>query len=118
MNQDEKLNITLLHSRFLPEHRARKEAFLKKTFAENWQNDDICYVLISTQVIEVGINITCEVMHTQLCPMNSLLQRAEVVLDFQDEQGKVFIYRTVEVTKAYAALVEADVKFRNRRIYR
>jgi len=94
------LNITLLHSRFLPEHRSQKETFLKETFAENWQGNGTCHILISTQVIEAGINITCQVMHTQLCPMNSLLQRAGRCARFQNEQGEVFIYRTVQTSAA------------------
>ncbi|MBD2629613.1 CRISPR-associated helicase Cas3' [Trichormus variabilis] len=110
LNHDETLNITLLHSRFLPEHRAQKETFLKEIFAENWQDDGTCYVLISTQVIEAGINITCQVMHTQLCPMNSLLQRAGRCARFQDEQGQVLVYRTIEVNQTYTALAEADLE--------
>ena len=48
---DFELNITLLHSRFLPEHRAAKESFLKEAFAQNWKLYDTgaCEVLISTQ---------------------------------------------------------------------
>lgn len=109
INYQGTLNITLLHSRFLPEHRAQKEAFLKETFAENWQDDGTCYILISTQVIEAGINITCQVMHTQLCPMNSLLQRAGRCARFLDEQGTVCVYRTVEVNQTYAAITAADL---------
>ncbi|MGM3309673.1 CRISPR-associated helicase Cas3' [Anabaena sp. WFMT] len=110
LNHDETLNLTLLHSRFLPEHRAQKETFLKETFAENWQDDGTCYVLISTQVIEAGINITCQVMHSQLCPMNSLLQRAGRCARFQDEEGQVLVYRTIEVNQAYSTLAEADIE--------
>ncbi|GAX38413.1 CRISPR-associated helicase Cas3' [Nodularia sp. NIES-3585] len=109
LNHQDTFNITLLHSRFLPEHRAQKETFLKETFAENWQDDGTCYVLISTQVIEAGINITCQVMHSQLCPMNSLLQRAGRCARFLDEHGTVCIYRTVEVNQTYAAITTADL---------
>lgn len=110
LNLEYELNITLLHARFLPEHRAQKETFLKKTFAQNWQqnHEDICQVLISTQVIEAGINITCEVMHTQLCPMNSLLQRAGRCARFQGEQGEVFVYQSVEVNQVNLKLAEVD----------
>lgn len=71
--QNGKLKITLLHSRFLPEDRAKKETYLKEKFAQAWRehDDGTCQVLISTQVIEAGMNITYEVMHTYLCPMNS-----------------------------------------------
>lgn len=110
LNQDFELNITLLHARFLPLHRAQKETFLKEKFAQDWrqQDDGSWQVLISTQVIEAGINITCEAMHVQLCPMNSLLQRAGRCARFQGEQGEVFVYCSVEVNKATTELADAD----------
>ncbi|HLP89879.1 MAG TPA: CRISPR-associated helicase Cas3' [Nostocaceae cyanobacterium] len=110
LNKEDTLQIILLHSRFLPEHRAEKETFLKEKFAQNWQDDGICYVLISTQVIEAGINITCQSMHIQLCPMNSLLQRAGRCARFRGEQGNVFVYRTVEVNQTSAEIAAADLE--------
>jgi hypothetical protein len=112
LNQDWQLNITLLHARFLPEHRAAKENRLKDIFAQNWHttNDTICEVLISTQVIEAGINITCQVLHSQLCPMNSLLQRAGRCARFPGEMGEVFVYRSVEVNLENQELAETDLE--------
>ncbi|MBW4670058.1 MAG: CRISPR-associated helicase Cas3 [Cyanomargarita calcarea GSE-NOS-MK-12-04C] len=111
LNQDWELNITLLHARFLPEHRAVKENNLKDIFAQNWHNtnDATCQVLISTQVIEAGINITCEVLHSQLCPMNSLLQRAGRCARFPGEMGEVFVYRSVEVNQENREFAETDL---------
>lgn len=93
------VEVTLLHSRFLPEDRKVKEASLQTIFAEGWQekDDSTCQVLISTQVIEAGINITSEVMHTQLCSMNALLQRAGRCARFWGETGQVFVYRELHV---------------------
>ncbi len=112
LNQDGELTITLLHSRFLPEDRAKKEAYLKETFAQNWQQheDNTCHVLISTQVIEAGLNITCEVMHTHLCPINSLLQRAGRCARFQGERGEVYVYLSFQVNPVNAQLAEADLE--------
>lgn len=110
LNYDQTLNITLLHSRFLPEHRADKETNLKQIFAQNWQDDGTCYVLIATQVIEAGINITCQVMHTQLCPMNSLLQRAGRCARFRGEQGQVLVYPWVEVNQSSSAIANIDLE--------
>ena len=112
LNSDGKLIVTLLHSRFLPEDRAKKEAYLKETFAQNWQQqeDNTCHVLISTQVIEAGLNITCEVMYTHLCPMNSLLQRAGRCARFRGEQGEVYIYRSFKVNPVNAELTESDLE--------
>lgn len=84
--------LTLLHSRFLPEDRERKEAYLAKTFARDWRETGRCEVLISTQAIEAGIDITCEAMHVHLCPMNSLLQRAGRCARYRGEVGEVFVY--------------------------
>jgi len=107
---ENQLKITLLHARFKPEDRAKKESSLEQLFGKKWKekNDGICQVLISTQVIEAGINITCEVMHTQLAPMNSLLQRAGRCARFRDEQGKVFIYKSIEITQDNSELSEKD----------
>ncbi|MFN6569876.1 CRISPR-associated helicase Cas3' [Dendronalium sp. ChiSLP03b] len=110
LNHNERLHVTLLHSRFLSEHRAQKETNLKAIFAQDWKDDGDCYVLISTQVIEAGINITCQVMHTQLCPMNSLLQRAGRCARFRGERGEVFIYPTVEVNPASTVIAIADLE--------
>jgi CRISPR-associated endonuclease/helicase Cas3 len=112
LNQNYELNITLLHARFLPEHRAIKENNLKYIFAQHWQNTNntTCEVLISTQVIEAGINITCQVLHSQLCPMNSLLQRAGRCARFPEERGEVFVYRSVEVNRENHELAETDLE--------
>ncbi|MCP6760108.1 MAG: CRISPR-associated helicase Cas3' [Fischerella sp. CENA71] len=111
LNHECELSITLLHARFLPEHRAKKEKYLTDIFAENWRdnNDNTCQVLIATQVIEAGINITCEVLHTQLCPMNSLLQRAGRCARFSGESGEVFVYRKMEVNQENQELANTDL---------
>ncbi|NJM60709.1 MAG: CRISPR-associated helicase Cas3' [Oscillatoriales cyanobacterium RU_3_3] len=102
------LEITLLHSRFLPEDRARKETYLQATFAENWLDDGKCRVLIATQVIEVGLNITCEVMHSHLCPMNSLLQRAGRCARFSGEIGEILVYRSFQLSQLESELETSD----------
>ncbi len=105
------LNITLLHSRFLAEHRAQKEAYLRDKFAQNWQQQDdkTCEVLISTQVIEAGINITCQVLYSQLSPMNSLLQRAGRCARFPGEMGEVLVYKSVEFDRENQELANTDL---------
>ncbi len=95
--ENEDIVITLLHSRFLPGDVKEKEEFLQEKFEENWEDDGKCYVLISTQVIEVGINITSQVMHVQLCPMSSLMQRAGRCARFQKETEEMRVYYDVEI---------------------
>ncbi|MGB3264026.1 MAG: helicase-related protein [Microcoleus sp.] len=102
------LEITLLHSRFLPADRANKETYLQAAFCENWLNEGICQVLIATQVIEAGLNITCQVMHSHLCPMNSLLQRAGRCARFAGETGEVCVYRSFQLLQIDSELSTAD----------
>jgi CRISPR-associated endonuclease/helicase Cas3 len=106
----EGVEITLLHSRFLPVDRKQKETQLQEVFAEGWKtrDDGICQVLISTQVVEAGINITSEVLHTQLCPMNSLLQRAGRCARFRGESGRVKVYRQIAVGEERLALAISE----------
>jgi CRISPR-associated endonuclease/helicase Cas3 len=63
----------LLHSRFFKPDRADKEgqlgALLGKTASGR-------AVLVATQVIEAGIDISCDDLHTELCPTNALVRRA------------------------------------------
>lgn len=108
LNQDNTLTITLLHSRFLPEHRAQKEAEIQAKFSKNWLENGQCHVLISTQVIEAGLNITCEVMHTELCPMNSLLQRAGRCARFPEEEGEVYVYWQILINPEHQELSQQD----------
>ena len=49
-------------------------------------------ILISTQVIEVGLDITCDTLHTEISPINSLLQRAGRCARFENEKGEIFVY--------------------------
>ncbi|OKH35679.1 CRISPR-associated helicase Cas3' [[Phormidium ambiguum] IAM M-71] len=108
LNCEGKLKITLLHSRFLPEHRAQKEADIKTLFSEQWQADSYCHILIATQVIEAGLNITCEIMHAELCPMNSLLQRAGRCARFKGEKGEVCVYWSIQINPENGELGERD----------
>jgi CRISPR-associated endonuclease/helicase Cas3 len=85
-----------LHSRFFDEQRKEKEQRLKELFKKGSQSDAI---LISTQVIEAGMDISCEVMHTEISPINSFLQRAGRCARFSGETGEIFIYDIFELSE-------------------
>ena len=61
--------ILLLHSRFRPRERAATMARLRKT------TPDPGRVVISTQVLEAGVDLDADVLVTELCPWPSLVQR-------------------------------------------
>ena len=81
--------IRLLHARFFKQDRQSKESELQDLLGPRAKGPAI---LIATQVIEAGIDISCDHLHTELCPMNSLVQRAGRCARFPHETGIVHVY--------------------------
>lgn len=81
--------VELIHSQFFPSDRAEKERQLEQWMGKGSREN---IILVATQAIEVGINISCENLHTELCPANSLLQRAGRCARFEGETGTVYVY--------------------------
>ena len=55
-------------------------------------------ILVATQVIEVGLDISCENLHTELAPASAILQRAGRCARFENESGMVRIYHVPSKT--------------------
>lgn len=66
--------IILAHSRFTRDDRRIIEYKLSKLFGKN--ADPKPAILVTTQVAEAGLNISAPLVITELCPMDSLIQRA------------------------------------------
>ena len=81
--------LILLHSRFFKNDRRAKEEKLKHLFGQGSKGSTI---LIATQVVEAGLDISCEHLHSELCPMNALVQRAGRCARFPHEEGTVHVY--------------------------
>ncbi|MBS2039587.1 CRISPR-associated helicase Cas3' [bacterium] len=64
--------LILLHSRFRPEDRARKELRLEAV-QKNVPADGV--ILVSTQVVEAGVDLSARYLLTELCPYSSFVQR-------------------------------------------
>jgi CRISPR-associated endonuclease/helicase Cas3 len=88
--------IILLHSRFLPEHRNRKEERIREWLAKDPSKRRRA-ILVATQVIEVGLDVTCEHLHTEIAPAAAIIQRAGRCARFPGESGTVHIYDVPEV---------------------
>lgn len=94
-----------LHSRFFDAHRKEKETRLKELFGKGTSTNAI---LISTQVIEAGMDISCEVMHTEISPINSFLQRVGRCARFENERGKIFIYDIFDIDERLKIEIQSD----------
>ena len=86
--------IRLLHSRFTPEHRKQKEEEIRREFGKEAQDRTIgSLILVATQVVEVGLDITCDRLHTEIAPANAVFQRAGRCARYPGEVGHVHIYQ-------------------------
>lgn len=65
----------LLHSRFLPDDRLDKERWVTDHFGRDAVSKEKA-LLIATQVVEVGLDISCDCLLTELAPVDALIQRA------------------------------------------
>ena len=80
-------NIICLHSRFFNKDRKRKEERLKHLFGKKADKEEQA-ILIATQVIEAGMDLSCDVMHTEVSSIYSFLQRAGRCARFEMEKEK------------------------------
>ncbi|RAQ94362.1 CRISPR-associated helicase Cas3' [Thermogemmatispora tikiterensis] len=98
--QERGLNIRLqlLHSRFSDEDRRRQGEELQRLLGPAaWDEESGRYqgenvIVVATQVVEVGLDISVETLHSELSPANSLIQRAGRCARFPRQQGQVFVY--------------------------
>ena len=103
----DKTNIICLHSRFFDEDRKKKEGELKRLFGKDNSENAI---LISTQVIEAGMDISCDMMHVEISPINSFLQRAGRCARWEDQFGEINVYDILEVEERERLEIETSDK--------
>lgn len=79
-----------LHSRFFDSDRKKIEGLVKNYFGRDSFEEDV--ILVSTQVIEAGMDISCDTLFTEISPINSFLQRAGRCARFAYEYGEIHVY--------------------------
>jgi CRISPR-associated endonuclease/helicase Cas3 len=102
----------LLHSRFLPGDRDVKENWVTQHFGRNAQPDTKA-LLIATQVVEVGLDISADLLLTEVAPVDALVQRAGRVARWGGN-GNVRVYDVASSAPYSAGLVEATKKVMQR----
>jgi CRISPR-associated endonuclease/helicase Cas3 len=89
--------IRLLHSRFLRQDRDAAEEWLRREFGKDDKSHGVgSAILVATQVVEVGLDITSQALHTELAPAASVVQRAGRCARYEGEEGDVYVYRLLE----------------------
>jgi CRISPR-associated endonuclease/helicase Cas3 len=101
------IEVKLLHSRLTAEDRhSRSERVMQELgqAPKEWSADGTRYgwkdgvyhgknlIVIATQVVEVGLDISVQTLHTEIAPANSLIQRAGRCARFANQEGRVIVY--------------------------
>lgn len=73
-------NMVLYHSRFIHKHRVKKEEEIREKVKQS-----PC-ILVTTQVIEISLDISCDVMYTTIAPPDAIGQRGGRI----NRSGKFF----------------------------
>ncbi len=96
------IDVVLLHSRFTEQRREKVAKDVERELGPapkdkscGWENGNYYgrnIIVVATQVIEVGLNISVETLHTEIAPASSIIQRAGRCARFKNQQGRVIIY--------------------------
>src|SRR6266702_3332711 len=88
--------VVLLHRRFSVEDRRQLSREVEHELGPDQWKDGIYHgrdiIVVATQVVEVGLDISVQVLHTENAPANSLIQRAGRCARFAGQQGSVIVY--------------------------
>jgi len=79
-------NAVLLHSRFSERDRERKSQKLREI-----KNEDD-YIVVSTQAIEAGVDVSSNLFITEIAPASSLIQRLGRFLRYDERIGRAIIW--------------------------
>lgn len=90
--------ILLAHSRFYDDDRQTKENEIDSLLGKQ-PVDDRC-VMIATQVVEVGLDISCDVLLTEMAPIDTLIQRAGRCARWGGP-GQVLAFAMLETKRPY-----------------
>lgn len=81
--------LALFHSQFIMKDRATKENLL-----ENLEKKRGPFILVATQVVEVSLDIDFNILFTEACPIDALIQRlGRVNREGKHSPAPVFIYK-------------------------
>ena len=86
--QGRDMEIRCLHSQLFNSERNQTEEWILDRFRRGAEEPSL---LIATQVVEAGLDISADVLITELCPANALLQRIGRCARFEGETGTIHV---------------------------
>jgi len=111
----DKNNVILYHSMFTHYDRAySKDSKESKIYSwKNEENSPKRWIIVSTQAIEISVDISCTVMHTEIAPIDALGQRGGRLNrgeKHHNGRAKMIIYKT-ENYKPYYFGKDDEINF-------
>ncbi len=101
-DKNSSIDVSLLHSRFTFEDRRKKEIEIISEKFKNPKPEDEKEgkILVATQVVEASLDIDADILFTEICPLDALVQRMGRVLrrigsnfKFHEENDRKRIYK-------------------------
>jgi CRISPR-associated endonuclease/helicase Cas3 len=86
------VEVILLHSRFLRAERDAIETRIHGLFGKEADRTTGSAIVVATQAIEVGVDMSCTALHTELAPANAIVQRAGRCARYTGDVGTVYLY--------------------------
>lgn len=85
--------IFLYHSRFTePDKQRKEETLLRHLGREAWATGTASGIAILTQIGEISVNISADIMISDICPIDRLMQRTGRLCRFEtNKQGMLYI---------------------------
>lgn len=103
-------NVHLYHSRFTEPDKLKKEKEIINALGKKaWEEDCAKGIVIMTQIGEMSINISAEIMISELCPIDRMIQRTGRLCRFSDDMGKLYVlipYRNKTIYPAPYGILE------------
>lgn len=96
--------VILYHSRYTETDKIEKEAQLLLRLGRSaWDNDRANGVAILTQIGEMSVNISADIMISDLCPFDRLTQRCGRLCRFSRKIGDLYIIRPMREGNLFPA---------------
>jgi len=98
-------DVTLYHSRFTePDKKNKEEELINKLGKNAWNSNKVKGIAILTQIGELSINISADIMLTDLCPIDRFVQRVGRLSRFTPEKvGEVHLLYPMKDSMLYPA---------------
>jgi CRISPR-associated endonuclease/helicase Cas3 len=89
---NQNIKIMLIHSRFTLEDRRKKEEEIGREFSNpKPENENEGKILVATQVVEASLDLDADILFTEICPLDLLVQRmGRVARRYFYINGKVY----------------------------